>query len=224
MKGWRIRRGRRRRSRRTNKEKNDTDTACPGPAAPATTSAATARPLEQPGARRRSQQGRARSAACLWLLSLYSSQLHGDLPEGGVHVLPGLGGGLHVHEIRLLGILFGVGPGRLPLLGAQVFFVPYQEDRRALRLLPDLLHPRPRGVVGGLVRDVVHDDRRRGPPEINRCQGLVPLLAGSIPNLQLDLHVVQEHRLCHEGRADRGLDALLEYAFNKPQRQARLAD
>ena len=77
---------------------------------------------------------------------------------------------------------------------------------------------------GVSVGDVVDDDGSLGASVVHRCQRVVALLAGRVPDLELDCRVVQTNGLRQEGRADRRLLELVELAFDEPQHQRRLAD
>ncbi|RUS78523.1 hypothetical protein EGW08_013701, partial [Elysia chlorotica] len=46
--------------------------------------------------------------------------------------------------------------------------------------------------------DVVDDYCCLGPPVVHRCETVVPLLAGCVPNLKLYCRVVKTHCLCEE--------------------------
>jgi hypothetical protein len=79
------------------------------------------------------------------------------------------------------------------------------------------------GSNRNLVGDVVDDDGRLRSPVVHWGQRVVPLLAGGVPNLELDGGLVQANGLGEEGGPDGGLLVLVELALDEPEHQRRLA-
>lgn len=70
--------------------------------------------------------------------------------------------------------------------------------------------------------DIVDDDGAVRIPVVHRCQGLVPLLSGRIPDLEFDGRVLIEgYGLCEEGCADGRFSVRVELVLQVPSVTAR---
>mmetsp|Transcript_23456 Transcript_23456/g.69088 ORF Transcript_23456/g.69088 Transcript_23456/m.69088 type:complete len:208 (-) Transcript_23456:116-739(-) len=133
--------------------------------------------------------------------------------EGVLHVGGGLGGRLQEDEAVLLGEL-------LPLLvghGSAVLKVRLVADEHdghvGVGVLARVLEPRGEVVEGLPARDVVDEEGARGAAVVGPRDGPEGLLARCVPDLQLDLLVVDgDHarpKLHADGQVVHGLEALV---------------
>ena len=74
------------------------------------------------------------------------------------------------------------------------------------------------------VSDVVHDNRSCGAAVVHGRETMVALLAGRVPDLELDCRLIERNRLREERSADGRLLVLKELSPHKAQHERRLAD
>mmetsp|Transcript_39499 Transcript_39499/g.66322 ORF Transcript_39499/g.66322 Transcript_39499/m.66322 type:complete len:226 (-) Transcript_39499:310-987(-) len=146
-----------------------------------------------------------------------------DLVEQLVHIHRRLGGGFHKEEAVLVRVSLRLLGGHLPLF-LLVSLVARQRHHQARVALPlQLPHPALRAVEGLHRGQVVHYDGRRCASVVHGCKRVIPFLASSIPDFELDSGVVDGHSLCKEGSADGGFLVLEELPLDEAQHQAGLA-
>eukprot|EP00227_Mantoniella_beaufortii_P021557 CAMPEP_0197591626 /NCGR_PEP_ID=MMETSP1326-20131121/13819_1 /TAXON_ID=1155430 /ORGANISM="Genus nov. species nov., Strain RCC2288" /LENGTH=295 /DNA_ID=CAMNT_0043157157 /DNA_START=218 /DNA_END=1100 /DNA_ORIENTATION=+ len=150
-----------------------------------------------------------------------------DLPrrvdERLLHVVAGLGRRLQEHQAVLA-------RERLALLGADgaavrdVALVADQHDGHVgVGMLPRVLEPAGEVVERLAPRDVVHQQRAGGPAVVAARDGAEGLLPRRVPDLQLDLLVVDGDHAAAELHADGQVVHVLEPLVRELQQQARLA-
>jgi len=149
----------------------------------------------------------------------------GDLHEEGLDVGGGPGRRLEVEDVVLGGVRRGLLGLDLALGGGKVGLVAC-EGYDDVRVSPaqELLHPRLRAVVRVLVGEVEDDNGGGGAAVVHGGEGPVALLAGGVPDLELDDGGVELDGLGEEGRSDGGLLELEELVPDEADDEARLAD
>jgi len=148
----------------------------------------------------------------------------GKSEEGLLDVDAGLGGGLHeldsVLDGQLLSALFrNLSP---------VVHVALVAEDHLLHVGAGVLLNVPDPVLdivkGLLVGDVVHQHNAHGSSVVGRGDGPEPLLAGGVPDLELDLLTVQLNRPDFEIYAYGGDEGGIEGILGEPEENARLPD
>ena len=149
--------------------------------------------------------------------------------EGLVDVNFVLGGSLQELHAEALGELLAFFVRHLSLV-LQVAFIAHQDlhDVRT-RVLPHFSHPRLDVLERLAISNIVDEDAAVGTFVVRRGDGFesgestVPLLAGGIPDLELDAFVVDLELSDSEVDADSRQEALVEYIVGEPAEDVGLA-
>eukprot|EP00538_Stauroneis_constricta_P002615 CAMPEP_0119545592 /NCGR_PEP_ID=MMETSP1352-20130426/296_1 /TAXON_ID=265584 /ORGANISM="Stauroneis constricta, Strain CCMP1120" /LENGTH=265 /DNA_ID=CAMNT_0007590159 /DNA_START=330 /DNA_END=1129 /DNA_ORIENTATION=+ len=148
----------------------------------------------------------------------------GNADERLLDVYVVLGGTLPERDVEFLGQLLSL-LRRHDLLVEHVALVPHQNLVDVhVRVLLDLGDPVADGLEGAAVGDVVDQQDALGAAEVGRGDGAEALLAGRVPDLQLDLGAVDVDVLDLEVDADGCDEGGAEGVVGVTQQQAGLTD
>ena len=163
----------------------------------------------------------------IWLNITFLNVSQNSLPEsdeGFLDVRSCFCGSLKIYEVVPLRELLGLGFDNLPVL-LEVAFVADEDDiciRRTEAV--EVVDPHVELIKRLPLRQIEDEDSTERIPEI--CLRYAPetLLAGCVPNLELNVLVVRLETVRFEFNADRGLAFLLEILVHEPVYNGRLAD
>lgn len=98
------------------------------------------------------------------------------------------------------------------------------DDNVGIGMVTELLQPPVDIVIGLVLADVVNEQRTDRTAVVGRCNGTVPLLTGSIPDLSLDGLGVDLDGAGRKLDTDRRLRVKVELISSETTQQVRLSD